>query len=236
MTAGMVLRWRMAAVVGAMAIALAVVASAAAARPSQNIPGPPATVFGSINDAGGPVAAGVSVEGLIDGKVCSKDGKTVRTGEGKAQITAYAIDVASDSQTPGCGKAGSVVTIKIGDRTASQTAKWDAGPVRLDVTFGDVTPVPIPTFTPTTTGTPKPTVAIGTQTPHPSVASSAVPTLKGGVTGSPVATAASDSGGGGFPIWAIVLIVVVALAVIGGGVGFVMARNRGAGTDGDGDN
>ena len=58
---------------------------------------------------------------------------------------------------------------------------------QLNITFGDVTPLPIPTFTPTSTGTPKPTVAIGTQTPRPSAASSAVPTLKGGVAGSPAA-------------------------------------------------
>jgi hypothetical protein len=224
MKAGMVLGWRVAAMCGALIVALGAL-GAMAARPAQNIPSPPSTFFGSINDAAGPVKAGLTVEGLIDGKVCSKGGKTERTGNGNAQITVYAVDVDSDSQTPGCGKQGSVVTIKIGDRTAEQTGKWDAGPVQLNITFGDVTPLPIPTFTPTSTGTPKPTVAIGTQTPRPSAASSAVPTLKGGVAGSPAA-ASSTGGGDGFPIWAIVLIVVVALAVIGGGAGVVIARNH----------
>ena len=232
MTAGMVHRWRVATLFGSVVVALVAAAGIAAARPAQNLPSPPSTFFGSINDASGPVKAGVTVEGLIDGKVCSKGGKTEHTGAGKAQITVYAVDVDSDSQTPGCGKAGSTVTIKIGDRTAQQTGKWDAGPVHLNITFGDVTPLPIPTFTPTSTGTARPTVVIGTQTPRPTTLSSAVPTLKGGVAGSPVA-GASDSGGGGFPIWAIVLIVVAALAVAGGGAGVVIARNHRAESEGD---
>ncbi|HKS91414.1 MAG TPA: hypothetical protein VJQ83_05750 [Tepidiformaceae bacterium] len=230
MTTGMVLRRRVTAIFGTALIALVAAAGVAVARPAQNIPSPPSTFFGSINDAAGPVQAGLPVEGLINGKVCSsKGGKTEHTGSGKAQITVYAVDIESDSQTPGCGKQGSVVTIKIGDRTAQQTGKWDAGPVKLDITFGDVTPLPIPTFTPTSTGTPAPTVSIGTQTPRPTTLSSAVP---GGVTGSPSAAASAHDSGGGFPIWAIVLIVVAALAVAGGGAGLFIARNHRA--DGDG--
>lgn len=230
MTAGMVRRWRVAAILGSALVALVALAGTSAARTAQNLPGPPSTFFGSINDAAGPVKAGLPVEGLINGKVCSsKGGKTEYTGSGKSQVTVYAVDVESDSQTPGCGKTGDVVTIKIGDRTAQQTGKWDAGPVQLNITFGDVTPVPIPTFTPTSTGTPAPTVSIGTQTPRPGTLSSAVP---GGVTTNTAAKAAGDSSGG-FPIWGIVLIVVAALAVAGGGAGMFIARNHRAGGDGD---
>ena len=35
------------------------------------------------------------------------------------------------------GRDGATVEIKIGDRFAPQTAVWRAGPMRLDVVFGD---------------------------------------------------------------------------------------------------
>lgn len=224
-------QWRLAVFFAALAVSVAG-SSMALAAPAQ-LPSPPSTIFGSINDADGPVAAGVEVQAYIGDKLCSTGGITEKTGDGDAQITAYAVDVDSDGQTPGCGTDGAAVTIKIGDKTAEQTAKWEAGPVRLDITFGDVTPVPIPTFTPTPprpTGTP---VTIGTQTPQATIpagspgAGSPVATLGGGVTGATTtAAAATSDSSGGFPLWGIVIIVVAALAVIGGVVGFVMARNR----------
>jgi hypothetical protein len=247
MTAGFLFRrrgGRPAAILAAMMLALGAAPAFAAISPlTQGPPSPPATFFGSINDAAGPVAAGVKVEAYVGDKLCSNGGKTEKTGNGKARVTVYAVDVDSDSQTPGCGKEGSAVTIKIGDRTAKQTGKWTTGPVHLDITFGDVTPLPIPTFTPTPprpTGTP---VTIGTQTPQATIpagspgAGSPVPTPGGGVTGaasSPVAAQANDNGGG-FPVWGIVLIVVGALAAVGGGAGYVIARNRRAGGDIDDD-
>lgn len=207
--------------------------------PNAQIPGPPSTIYGSINDAAGPVASGQKVQGLINGKVCSDKGKTEYTGDGKAKITVYYLEVVSASQTPGCGTTGAEVTIKIGDRTAPQKAKWDAGPVHVDIMFGDVTPLPIPTFTPTNVPTP---VSIGTRTPVATIpkgspgAGSPVSSLGGvvGTTATANASKASDPGGGGFPLWGIVLIVVGGLALLSGGAGYVMARNRG-GDAADGD-
>jgi hypothetical protein len=212
---------------------------------------PPATVFGSISDAAGRVDAGLPVEAYIGDTLCGSKGKTEFTGEGDARVTVYVIDVVDEGQTPGCGRlnAKQQVRIKIGDRFASQTATWDPGPVRLDVTFGNATPVPIPTFTPTPTRTPAPP----TNTPRPGEtlqpvatippgspgAGSPVPTSPlGGITsGTPGASSSAGGGddgdGGGVPVWAVVLLVLGAVGVIGGGAGYMMSRSQRAQADDD---
>jgi hypothetical protein len=211
---------------------------------------PPSTVFGSISDAAGRVDAGLPVEAYIGETLCGSKGKTEFTGEGDSRVTVYVIDVVADSQTAGCGRerAGQQVRIKIGDRFATQTATWDPGPVRLDVTFGNATPVPIPTFTPTPTRTPAPP----TNTPRPGETQTAVETIPPGSpgAGSPVAKSpvggitsgtpgASSSGGGGdddgggVPVWAVVLLVLGAVGVIGGGVGYMMSRSQRAQAEDD---
>lgn len=206
---------------------------------------PPATVFGSISDAGGTVEDGLPVEAYIGDTLCGTKGQTEYTGDGDARVTVYVIDVVSESQTPGCGRlrAGQQVRIKIGDRFAEQTATWDPGPVRLDVTFGNATPVPIPTFTPTPTRTPAPD-----STPAPPQSGStpgqggAVATIPAGSpgAGSPVATQpqggitsespdqanVGGSDDNGVPVWAIVLLVLGGVGVVGGGVGYMMSRNQ----------
>lgn len=218
---------------------------------------PPSTVFGSINDQAGPVEAGIPVTAYIGGQLCGT-GKTEFTGDGAAKVTVYAVNVSSREDKPGCGVEGVDITIKIGDRTASQPARWRAGPVRLDVTFGNVTPVPIPTFTPAPTRTPTPPQAtsIGTQGATPASngtgtaasttvlgtipagspgAGSPIPTLKGGVTSSrPGNSQEGSADGGGFPLWAVVIIVLGGIAVVGGGVGYAMSRGRGGEDDTDG--
>jgi len=204
---------------------------------------PPSTVFGSISDSGGNVEAGVTVEAYIGSTLCGTKGKTEFTGEGSARVTVYVVDVVSESQTPGCGKmnAQQQIRIKVGERFADQTATWDPGPVRLDLTFGGATPVPIPTFTPAPTRTAAPQV-----NPQSGETPSAVETIPAGSpgAGSPVATSpqggittatpgAPDSGeegdDGGLPVWAIALLVLGVLGAIGGGVGYLVSRNR----DGD---
>jgi len=203
---------------------------------------PPATVFGSISDAAGRVSDGVPVEGYIGETLCGK-GKTEYTGEGDSRVTVYVIDVVSESQTPGCGRerAGQQVRIKVGDRFANQTATWEPGPVRLDLTFGNATPVPIPTFTPTPTrtpgpqttpqpggGTPGPGGAVETIPPGSPGAGSPVPgSPRGGITSDPPGQQASAGGdGGGVPVWAIVLLILGGVGVVGGGVGYMMSRSQ----------
>ena len=223
----------------AAAVAGALVAASAFAQFS-----PPSTVFGSVTDEAGPVAAGLPVEAYIADLLCGK-GVTEYVGDGSARVTVYAVNVSSREDKAGCGTDGSTVRVKVGDRFGAQTARWKAGPVQLDVTFGNVAPAAIPTFTPAPTRTPTPpaqpsetaqagsATAVGTIPKGSPGAGSPVPTLRGGVisaTPGPSNAGSADSGGG-FPLWAVAVIVLAAIAVAGGGVGLAMARNRGAESD-----
>jgi hypothetical protein len=210
--------------------------------------GPPSTVVGSIADAAGPVAAGVPVEAYVGTTLCGK-GATEFTGEGAARVTVYAVDVVSREQTAGCGSDNAEVRIKVGDRFAAQTAKWRAGLVQVDITFGNATPAPIPTFTPTpvrtptprldSSGTPLPPATGGTAvgrvgTPNAPASASPGTATPGGVTSSspgPAQTQQADAGS--FPIWAAVVIVLGLLSVIAGAVGYIMSRHDSADSDDD---
>lgn len=207
---------------------------------------PPSTVFGSVTDSAGPVDAGLPVQAYVGDLLCGTKGKTEFVGDGPARVTVYAINVSADADVAGCGKDGSEVRIKIGDRFAAQTARWRAGAVQLDVTFGNATPAAIPTFTPTVA---KPTTPASTPAPGSSAAASAtaaaaigtipagspgagspIATLKGGVTSStPAPQKADTSDGGGFPIWGIVLLVLLGVGAIGGAAGYAMSRSRARG-------
>lgn len=242
---------------GAALVASALLALAALLNASaQGIPGPPSTVFGSIADSEGPVEAGLPVEAYIGDTLCG-EGLTEHVGEGEGRVTVYWADVFVEGQTPGCGYDGAEIRLKIGDRFAPQTATWQAGPVRLDITFGSATPVPIPTPTPTPPrsaqtpsggpstegqqsddgspgsggegGGPVETIPAGSPG-----AGSPVPTLPGGVTSSDIAGGSGGSGddGGGFPVWAAVVIVLGGIAAVGGGVGYAMSRSS-RGTEDD---
>ena len=219
--------------------------------------GPPSTVFGSIVDAAGEVPAGLPVVAYVGDVVCSIDDVvTVHTGDGDAEVAVYAIDVVSDEQVEGCGNSEAIVRIEIDGRFAEATVIWRAGPLKLDVTFGNATPALIPTFTPTATpantATPVPatetaTSAASTSTPStgetatpggstsatpPTVtattAATKTPTLGGGVTTNNGTPAADNDGdGGGTPIWAFGLIFVALIGVIGGGLGYFLSRSPG---------
>ena len=229
---------------GAVTVAFLLALGAAAAL--AQIPSPPSTVFGSISDEAGPVPEHLPVQGYIGDKLCSAltgtRGETQFTGDGAARVTVYVIDVLSAEQTPGCGTQGAVVRVKIGDRFATQTGKWQAGLVRVDVTFGNVSPAAIPTFTPAPKPTPGPNQTAGSGTPLPQGnatiqpvgtippgtpgAGSPYPTREGGVTSSAPAGSSSDGGGGGFPLWGVAILVLGGIAAIGGGVGFAMSRSN----------
>ncbi len=243
-------KWLAATLVAASAIvALSLSGSAIPAR--AQVFGPPMTVFGSVTDAAGDVPADLPIEALIGDTVCGR-GKTQYTGEGDGRVTVYFADVVSREQTPGCAADGIQVRIKVGDRVATQTLPWRPGPAQMDITFGDATPRPIPTFTPTPrpgsptaeppalTPTLRPT---GTNTPGASPAVSAspspspspsptntatatsTPTLAGGLVTTDPPRPGTASDGDGFPVWAIVVIAFGALAAIGGGIGYALARS-----------
>lgn len=204
---------------------------------------PPSTVFGSVADSGGEVAAGLPVEAYIGDKLCGTKGRTEFTGEGASKVTVYFVDVVSESQIAGCGAAGREVRIKVGDRFAPQTARWNPGPVQLDLAFAGATPAVIPTFTPAPTRTPEPTTTPRPRTtPSPGAtgtvetvetippgspgAGSPIATPRGGVTSAtPGPGQSGDGGDGGFPVWGVVVLILGGIAAIGGGVGFAMSRN-----------
>ena len=240
MTIAVQAAWRFAAVSAALTGALLAFAPASAQF------SPPSTVYGSISDSAGPVEKGLPVEAYIGDTLCGTKGFTDFTGEGDARITYYVVDVVHESQIPGCGRSGAnqQIRVKIGDRFVEKTAVWEAGAVRLDATFGNATPVAIPTFTPTPTRSPE---AGGTPVPGQTQAPGQVETIPPGSpgAGSPVPTrqgqtgvitsatpGAPGSGGdgngddGGVPVWAIALLVLGGLGAVGGGVGYVMARNN----------
>jgi hypothetical protein len=198
-----------AVLLGTMSVTLAVFPGTALAQF-----GPPMTLFGSVTDAAGPVAADLPVQVYVGDKVCGT-GKTQLTGDGDARVTVYFADVVSREQTAGCGVADTEVRVKIGDRFATQTGRWKPGPVEVDVVFGNATPKPIPTFTPTprptsaATGqaqgqaTPTPqnpvgtaTTATGGSTPDDGTASATALTSATGTVGTQSATATATLKGG----------------------------------------
>ncbi len=233
--------WRLAAASFAGCLAIAAVLQPALAQFD-----PPSTVFGSVADSEGEVPAGLPVEAYIGNVLCGTRGKTEYTGDGAARVTVYVVDVVSESQIAGCGAIGRDVRIKIGDRFAAKTVKWNPGPVQLDVTFGSATPAVIPTFTPAPTRTPEPRA-----TPQPGQtgtpgqggqvetipagspgAGSPVASPRGGITSAtPGAQRSGNGGGGGFPVWGVVVLILGGIAAIGGGVGYAMSRSRQQGDD-----
>ncbi len=107
---------------------------------------PPATFFGSVTVDGDSVSDGTAVLALIDGNVC---GEAEREPGRKGTWTAtearseyginsgdslYVVDVVSDSQVPGCGTDGAIVTFLIAGRPGDQVGLWKAGQNPLNLT------------------------------------------------------------------------------------------------------
>ncbi len=237
---------------GAVLIAHGVLFAFVTSAAAQSF-GPPQTIFGSISDSAGTVPEKLPVQAIINGKVCG-EGTTEFVGDGSSRVTVYAVDVVEKGQRADCGSDGAEVRIKIGDRIADQKALWRAGPLRVDILFGQgATPAPIPTFTPTTQPTlaPANTPAPG-ETPQPGATTStttegtpgatitgtvpvsqtiagaaATATLRGGLgTTEQNATGGGDGDGGGLPVWGIAALILGVVGVAGGGVGVMMARSR----------
>ena len=155
----------------ALTLLLAIIAATAWAEPRAALAQftPPQTLVGSIADSAGEIPENTSVDAYIgDVRCTTEDVVTYRI----AGVTMYVIDVVSDSQIEGCGDSGAVVRIKVGSRFAESTVPWRAGLLVHSITFGQATPIPIPTFTATATpafsATPTPTRVPRTPTPPPS--------------------------------------------------------------------
>jgi MYXO-CTERM domain-containing protein len=125
---------------------------------SEAQPAPPATFVGTVTIDGDAVADGTPVLALVkNDKVCGKssrepgqegtwtleediDNLGMHSGD-----SIYIIDVASDSQTPGCGTEGATVTFQVDGEPANEQGLWKAGLNTLNLTVGQA---PAPDTTP----------------------------------------------------------------------------------------
>lgn len=120
-------------------------------------PAPPATFVGTVRIDGQSVPDGTPVLALVNGNVCGKSSrepgqegtwtldKDVADLGMHAGDSIYIVDVASDSQTPGCGTEGALVTFQVAGRTTHETGLWKAGLNTLNLTVGQA---PAPAGTP----------------------------------------------------------------------------------------
>ena len=127
---------------------------------AQDMPTPPATFFGSVTVDDHSVSDGTPVVALIDGKVCSEEEKepgqkgTWTATEANPEYgiesgdSMYVVDVLSDSQVPGCGTDGAIVTFLIAERPAHQKGLWIAGSNPLNLTAGTLPHAAEPVTTP----------------------------------------------------------------------------------------
>jgi hypothetical protein len=153
-------------VIGELALATALLMTLPlSAATTQETPMPPTTFLGTVTLDGHSVSDGTAVVALIDGKACGEAaGDTGRKGTWtaaearpeygiKTGDSLYAVDVFSDSQVPGCGTNGAVVTFLIAGRPAHQTGVWKAYPTPLNLTAetphaGQTTATPVGGETP----------------------------------------------------------------------------------------
>ena len=111
-------------------------------------PAPPATFVGTVRLDGQSVADGTPVLALVNDKVCGKSSREpgqegtwtldkdapnlgMHTGD-----SVYIVDVASDSQTPGCGTEGDIVTFQVAAQLTHEQGLWKAGLNTLNLTVG----------------------------------------------------------------------------------------------------
>jgi len=111
-------------------------------------PAPPATFVGTVVADGHSVADGTPVLALVNGNLCGKSSRepgqegtwTLDEDIGDLGFHAgdsiYIVDVASDSQTPGCGTEGAIVTFQVAGRAAHEQGRWKAGLNTLSLTVG----------------------------------------------------------------------------------------------------
>ncbi len=121
-------------IAGAALFALPAVAIAAEFPPS-----PPTTYYGS---ASGATNGQTVIAFVADGSNSTACGQGTVVNDTTAGIV-YVVDVISDSQKTGCGKAGRTVSFYFppaggqGGRVSASSAPWqDAGPRKFDMTLG----------------------------------------------------------------------------------------------------
>jgi len=217
---------------------LAAGALIAPATVSHAQPQIPSSFFGSVTIDGKAAPDGTEVRALIDGADCSQSPPGERTAIREGEATAYVIHVVHESQRPGCGRDGKVITFTIAGRPALQQGTWKPGPQQLDLSTGAGEVVPLPTLTPTVpgsnpdtqlpadTGTP-PTLSRPTGTPPTDdVQLPGTLTPPGGATGTGDAPASSSGADGGGSVWGLLVVALGIIAAGGAAAGIVLARRR----------
>lgn len=191
--------------------------------------GIPSTFWGTVAVNGASVRAGVEVRGFIDGRDCTQIGANYRTVAVDNGVSSYAIEVVHESQVPGCGTEGRMVTFTVGGVPAAQSVPWVFGPTRIDLTVGAGQALPLPTPTVTAVVSTATPTAAGATTPHtgtPPVDNVDPRELFGGAAPSATpgvpASGSSDESSTLSPT----TIVVMALVAIGAGAGLLLARRR----------
>jgi hypothetical protein len=132
-----------------LATALLMMTSSLGMEAAEAQPAPPATFVGTVSADGQTVADGTPVLALVNGNLCGKssrepgqegtwtlDKDVVDLGL-HAGDSIYIVDVASDSQTSGCGTEGAIVTFQVAGRSAHQQGLWKAGLNTLNLTVGE---------------------------------------------------------------------------------------------------
>lgn len=217
---------------------LAAGALLAPAAVSHAQPQIPSSFFGSVTIEGKAAPDGTEVRALIEGVDCSQSPPGEQTAVREGEATAYVIHVVHESQRPGCGRDGKVITFTIAGRAALQQGTWRAGPQQLDLSTGAGEVVPLPTPTPTVpgstpavplpadTGTP-PTLSRPTGTPPTDdVQLPGTPMPSAGGTGSQETPASRSGDDGGGSVWGLLVVALGVIAAGGAAAGIALARRR----------
>ncbi|GIW16226.1 MAG: hypothetical protein KatS3mg063_2079 [Tepidiforma sp.] len=203
-------------------LAAALLAAGTAAAAAQ--PQIPATVYGSVTIDGQPAPTGTEVRAFIGSTDCTQAAPGERLAFREGQATAYVVTVLHESQRPGCGRTGAVITFTVDGRPALQSVAWEPGPIRLDLSLGSPTVIPLPTATPTLPGAASPTARPAPTGPPPTDDVALPGTL---VPSPPDVRAAGDprSGGSGAPLWPWLAGALLVLAA-GAAAAVVALRRR----------
>jgi hypothetical protein len=212
-----------------------VTAAVAAAGGAFAQPQIPATFYGSVTIDGAPAAAGTEVRAIVNGLDCTQATPGQRPVFIDGDIAAYVLYVVHETQREGCARDGSRVTFTINGRPAIQTAVWKAGPIPLDLSSGDASPIPLPSPTPTLgsavetlTAAAEPPEATATGTPTPKTGT---PSTEGArLNSTPLPPGAASPGGSdeseGSPILPVIGGTLIVLAVGAGAAGYVLSRKH----------
>lgn len=198
----------------------------------------PSSFFGSVTIDGKAAPDGTEIRALIGGVDCSQSPPGERTAVREGEATAYVIHVVHESQRPGCGRDGTVITFTIAGHLALQQGTWKPGPQELDLSTGAGEVVPLPTLTPTVPGsTPDAPLATDTGTPPTRSRPTGTPptddvqlpgtlTPPAGVSGTREAPAFGSGNDGGSSAWGLLVVALGVIAAGGAVAGVVLARRR----------